>query len=173
MCMLPFSLCSVPTMFNAIAEAMEWILLLKGVCYLQHHLDDFNVGQTLVVGCQFHCQLIQDVCSHLGIILAAMHQGSRVVVCIVLLAFEWEDSSEMEKTAVKELVSIVVVAAIWGLQLEQVISNASLTTRELLWCYSIKQGGSDYASASASFFFSLICVLCQGFTSQGGTISWR
>lgn len=42
---LPFSLRSAPKIFNAIADALEWILQSKRVKCIMHYLDDFvNIG---------------------------------------------------------------------------------------------------------------------------------
>ena len=44
---LPFGLCSAPKLFNAIADALEWILVNQGgkiVDFVIHYLDDFLFG---------------------------------------------------------------------------------------------------------------------------------
>ena len=38
---LPFGLCSAPKIFNALADAIEWVLCTGGVKYVRHYLDDF------------------------------------------------------------------------------------------------------------------------------------
>ena len=40
-CQLLFGLATAPTIFNALAEALEWILRSRGVKYIIHYLDDF------------------------------------------------------------------------------------------------------------------------------------
>ena len=37
----PFGLRSAPKIFNAIADALEWIAKSCGVTYLEHFLDDY------------------------------------------------------------------------------------------------------------------------------------
>ena len=38
---LPFGLCSVPMIFSALADALLWIMLRKGVSWAIHYTDDF------------------------------------------------------------------------------------------------------------------------------------
>ena len=38
---LPFSLRSAPKIFNAVADALEWVLKRRGVACIYHYLDDF------------------------------------------------------------------------------------------------------------------------------------
>ena len=40
-CVLPFRLRSAPKFFNAIADALQWILLSKGINHIYHYLDDY------------------------------------------------------------------------------------------------------------------------------------
>ena len=39
--MLPFGLRSVPKIFSAVADGLQWILVQQGVTHLLHYLDDF------------------------------------------------------------------------------------------------------------------------------------
>ena len=41
--MLPFGLRSAPKLFNAVADALEWILAQEGITHIFHYLDDFAV----------------------------------------------------------------------------------------------------------------------------------
>ena len=40
-CPPPFGLATTPAIFNALAEAFEWILKSRGVHYVIHYLDGF------------------------------------------------------------------------------------------------------------------------------------
>ena len=40
-CQLPFGLASAPAIFNALADALEWILRQRGIRAVVHYLDDF------------------------------------------------------------------------------------------------------------------------------------
>ena len=39
--MLPFGLRSAPKIFTAVADALEWVVLQRGVTWVAHYLDDF------------------------------------------------------------------------------------------------------------------------------------
>ena len=68
---LPFGLRSAPKIFNALADALEWIVKDHGVQYLWHYLDDYiTCGAPESDECQFNLQLLIDICRHLGIPLA-------------------------------------------------------------------------------------------------------
>lgn len=38
---LPFGLRSIPKLFNVLADLLDWILLLQGVSFLFHYLDNY------------------------------------------------------------------------------------------------------------------------------------
>jgi hypothetical protein len=40
---LPFGLCSAPKIFNAVADALEWVVRERGVSQIYHYLDDFII----------------------------------------------------------------------------------------------------------------------------------
>ena len=68
---LPFGLRSAPKIFNALADALEWIVKEHGVRYLWHYLDDYiTCGAADSEECHFNLQLLLDICRHLGIPLA-------------------------------------------------------------------------------------------------------
>lgn len=68
---LPFGLRSAPKIFNALADALEWIVRQQGICYVWHYLDDFLVAGRPGSGeCMNSLQTILKICSILGIPLA-------------------------------------------------------------------------------------------------------
>ena len=61
--MLPFGLRSAPKIFSALADALEWILLERGVSVCLHYLDGFlTVGRANSEECEHNLQLIKRVC---------------------------------------------------------------------------------------------------------------
>ena len=56
---LPFGLRSAPERFNALADAIEWVLCTGGVKYVRHYLDDFILlgppGTIIVLGIWREC----------------------------------------------------------------------------------------------------------------------
>ena len=68
---LPFGLRSAPILFNALADALEWILRERGISNVIHYLDDFLVfdspGSAV---CSVFLECMQATCSQLGVPLA-------------------------------------------------------------------------------------------------------
>ena len=54
--------------FNAIADALEWILLHNGVTSLMHYLDDFlTLGSPQSVECRENLQAIKPTSQNIGL----------------------------------------------------------------------------------------------------------
>ena len=84
---LPFGLRSAPQIFNALADALQWILQQHGVSHLWHYLDDYlTAGAADSEECQRNCQIIASICELLGIPLAEDKcEGPRT--CLEYLGF--------------------------------------------------------------------------------------
>ena len=66
--MLPFGLSSAPKIFNALADAIEWIVSEQGVEQVFHYLDDFAVlGHPDTLECQQALDMLKDICATLGV----------------------------------------------------------------------------------------------------------
>ena len=75
---LPFGLRSAPKIFNAIADALQWIARRHGVSNLWHYLDDFiTCGLAGSDECRLNLQLLLDLCRLLGIPIAEEKLTSR------------------------------------------------------------------------------------------------
>ena len=91
--MLPFGLLSAPKIFNAVADALEWILLREGVEVCRHYLDDFFMaGPPDSQVCQNALGTLDRVCGWLGIPMAA-HKREGPTTCLTFLGIEL-DSKE-------------------------------------------------------------------------------
>ena len=85
---LPFGLRSAPKIFNALADALEWILRVHGVEHLWHYLDDFLMcGAPGSDKCMRNLQTMVDICRILGIPLA-MEKLEGPSTCLVFLGIE-------------------------------------------------------------------------------------
>ena len=68
---LPFGLRSAPKIFNALADALEWIVRQQGAEHLWHYLDDYiTCGLAGSDECRLNLSLLIDICQHLGVPLA-------------------------------------------------------------------------------------------------------
>ena len=69
--MLPFGLRSAPKIFNALADALEWVCRQAGVKDIYHYLDDFAiVGPPESPTCARHLGIFRRECRVLGVPLA-------------------------------------------------------------------------------------------------------
>ena len=69
--MLPFGLRSAPKIFTAVADALKWIVLQRGITAADHYLDDFvTMGPPNSTVCRQNLELIPAVCTELGVPLA-------------------------------------------------------------------------------------------------------
>ena len=60
---IPFSLCSAPKLFNILADLLVWILVVQGVSFVLHYLDDFiTVGHPESLECKQNPQTIIQNC---------------------------------------------------------------------------------------------------------------
>ena len=65
---LPFGLRSAPMIFSAIADALLWIMLKKGVSWGIHYIDDFlTIGAPASEECLQNTQIMQSVCDYAGL----------------------------------------------------------------------------------------------------------
>ena len=65
---LPFGLRSAPLIFTAVADALQWIMEVKGVSYVAHYIDDFiTVGAPGSLECEKNSDLMHRVCERVGL----------------------------------------------------------------------------------------------------------
>ena len=70
-CQLPFGLATAPAIFNALAEALEWMLKSRSVHYVIHYLDDFLLlGRPNSDECAMGLRTTIAPCRELGVPLA-------------------------------------------------------------------------------------------------------
>ena len=78
---LPFGLRSASKIFTAVADALQWVMVTKGVSAVDHYLDDYNtMGPAGSDECQAHLTRIIAVCDELGVPSAAhkLEGGSKL-----------------------------------------------------------------------------------------------
>ena len=92
---LTFGLRSAPKKFNAVADAVEWIVKQQGVDYVLHYLDDFLViGQPGSKECPRALATLLGVFDQLGLPVAP-EKLEGPTPCITFLGFQL-DSATME-----------------------------------------------------------------------------
>lgn len=92
---LPFGLRSAPKIFNALADALEWIMRKQGVRCSLHYLDDFIVfGRAEISECQRALDKALHTCQSLGVPIAG-HKTEGPATTLTFLGIEL-DSQAME-----------------------------------------------------------------------------
>ncbi len=91
--MLPFGLRSAPKIFNALANALEWIVFQAWVQHIFHYLDDFAVIGSPGSG---ECQhALARICENLGVPLAPEKQdGPSASIIFLGIKFNWNSNSQ-------------------------------------------------------------------------------
>ena len=85
---LPFGLRSAPKLFNALADALEWIMRSRGLRHLAHYLDDFiTVGSPDSEECAHNLHLALSTCEELGVPVAG-HKCEGPSTCLTFLGIE-------------------------------------------------------------------------------------
>ena len=67
---LPFGLRLAPKVFNAVADAVEWIMRKQGIAHILHYLDDFLFLESLNPGKESVLCIALRICRELGIPVA-------------------------------------------------------------------------------------------------------
>ena len=86
--MLPFGLRSAPKIFTAVADALHWFLVQRGIEHVQHYLDDFIiVSFPDSPQCRDELETLLRVFRELGVPVAT-HKTEGPATCLVFLGIE-------------------------------------------------------------------------------------
>ena len=86
--MLPFGLRSAPKIFNAVADALNWLLHQRGIPHVLHYLDDFIIiSPPRSSQGQESLALLRRLCRELGVPIAE-HKTDGPTTCLVFLGIE-------------------------------------------------------------------------------------
>ena len=122
---LPFGLRSAPKIFSAVADALEWILLERGVSVCLHYLDDYlTVGKANSEECEHNLLLIKRVCEFLGVPLKLekIEGPSSTLVFLGIMLDTTKQEISLPQQKLEELKCLI---AVWK-------GRSSCTKRELL-----------------------------------------
>ena len=109
---LPFRLRSAPKIYNALADAMQWIIRRSGSEVL-HYLDDFLIfGPPGPEGCGKALARALDLCARLGVPIAA-HKTEGPATRIIFLGIEQDSVSRMVQLPEKKLVRLQTEVRSW------------------------------------------------------------
>ncbi len=108
---LPFGLRSAPKIFNAIADAMEWIAVSCGVSHLWHFLDDYiTIGAPGTPECEHNLTLLVHICHTLKLPLA-IQKMEGPTTCLTFLGIELDTVKFELRLPSHKLVRLATITA--------------------------------------------------------------
>ena len=112
--MLPFGLRSAPKIFNAVADALNWVIAQAGVRTSRHYLDDFIVvGPAGSAECQQALDILTRLCRYLGVPLAS-HKQVGPTSCLVFLGIEINSVTGQLRLPADKLTRLQTTLHEWG-----------------------------------------------------------
>jgi hypothetical protein len=110
---LPFGLRSAPKIFTAVADALQWVMVDKGVSAVDHYLDDFiTMGPAGSDECQANLTRIIAVCEDLGVPLAA-DKLEGPSDCLTFLGIEIDTRAGLLRLPADKLARLKELLAQW------------------------------------------------------------
>ena len=110
---LPFGLRSAPTIFTAIADVLQWVILKQGVTWVAHYLDDYiTVGPPHSEVCQENLGVMLSTCRRLGVPVAPEKCAGPSTV-MVFLGFELDTDAMVVRLPEEKLRRILGMVQAW------------------------------------------------------------
>ena len=110
---LPFGLRSAPKIFNALADALQWIAEQRGVSYLSHFLDDFiTAGNPESNECSTNLALLVSTCDHLSFPMAK-DKREGPATCLIFLGIELDTIRLELRLPSKKLLRLKAILQKW------------------------------------------------------------
>ena len=129
---LPFSLSSAPKIFSAVADALLWITLLKGVKWALNYLDDFLLfDRPHLRERQSALDIGLLTCSELG---WEVHKVGGPSTCIVFLGIEIDSVNSQLRLPTEKLQSLKMELVKWQAKNGLLKKRAPLTYRSAEPC---------------------------------------
>ena len=154
---LPFGLRSAPKIFNAVADALQWIFGAKGIAPVLHYLDDFILVEGSMAEAEHKKAELVSTCRTLGIPLEPSKlEGPSS--CLTFLGIEVDTQALQLRLPVEKLDRLKEV-------LDTVGGKRSLTLLELQSLVGLLQHASKVVRPGRSFMRRLHALL----SLRGGT----
>ena len=121
---LPFGLRSAPKIFSAFADALAWVLHIRGVAHQLHYLDDFLfMGPPQSSSCARALHTTMDTCSQLGVPVAT-HKTEGPASQLTFLGIQIDTQAMTLSLPKEKLARILGLVLSWR-------SKCTATKREL------------------------------------------
>ena len=150
---LPFGLRSAPIIFNAYADALEWILKERGCSSIIHYLDDFLViGPPDSISCQAGLETMISTCRVLGVPLA-VEKIEGPSTCLSFLGIELDTVSMQARLPQDKLTRLCEELVGWQ-------DKKSCTRKELEHLVGVLQFACRVVPQGRPFVRRMINLLC-------------
>ena len=147
---LPFGLRSAPKIFNAVADALQWIFQCQGVKGI-HYLDDFLLfGSPDSDECRQALEKILETCARLGVPLA-LHKTKGPSTIIIFLGIELDMKAMTLRLPEEKLIRLKREILRWQ-------GRRSCTKRELLSLIGLLQHACCVVRPGRSFLRRMIAL---------------
>jgi hypothetical protein len=151
---LPLGLCSAPILFNAYADALEWILHQQGITSVLHYLDDFLViGSPGSSQCSDFLQIMLSTCSMLGVPLAN-EKIEGPTLCLSFLGIELNTVLMEARLPQDKLDRLVLELSTWQ-------SKRACTRKDLEHLIGLLQFTCKVVPQGRPFVRRMIDLLCM------------
>ena len=111
---LSFGLRSAPKIFNAVADALQWIIRERGVEFIDHYLDDFViVGRSGSKECERNMATALQVCNEVGAPVAP-RKVEGPTTCLEILGIEIDTSKMVLRLPTKKIEAISRLVDVWS-----------------------------------------------------------
>ena len=110
---LPFGFCSAPKLFNASANALQWVVSQQGAHQLYHYLDGFIVlGPRVALNVLAAYNALEQSCAVLGVPIAHEKMVA-LTTCLVFLGIEIDTSVMQARLPRDKLAEIATLVNQW------------------------------------------------------------
>ena len=146
---LPFGLRSAPLIFTALATALLWIMMQKGVTYVVSYIDDFlTVGAPASLECQTNADIMHQTCEEVGL-PTEPEKGEGPATVIPFLGLELDSAALEIRLPIEKLSRLRAELAKWR-------GRKACKKRELLLLIGLLSHACKAVRAGRSFLRQLI-----------------
>ena len=148
---LPFGLRSAPKLFNALADALQWVMERRGVSFVIHYLDDFlTIGSPDSEECEHNYHSMLQIFTELGIPFApGKCEGPATV--LIFLGIEIDTVKQELRLPSQKLIRLQETIAAWR-------GRKRCTKRELLSLIGQLQHASTVVKPGRIFLSQMITL---------------
>ena len=171
---LPFGLRSAPMIFSAVADAIQWILVQKGLKIL-HYLDDFILVSGSFEEADLQKQLLIDTFKTLGVPLETSKLEGPAT-CLTFLGIEFDTTTLQIRLPPQKLSNL-------RSELSQAVSRKCITKRNLQSLAGLLQHATKVIRPGRAFLHRLYALqsvghspfhrICLSIAARGDILWWQ